>query len=100
MYKHVEKSAKKARARKMIAQGKEQGLAFHQRLVGTEQSVLWEQVIGAQDEGLRWVGYTDNYVRVNGVGPAGLFNQITPLIIESATTDGVTGRIVTTVAAD
>ncbi|MCB0027348.1 MAG: tRNA (N(6)-L-threonylcarbamoyladenosine(37)-C(2))-methylthiotransferase MtaB, partial [Anaerolineales bacterium] len=94
MYKHVDKAEKKARAARMIALGQELSLAFHEGMVGSEQPVLWEQVTGADDEGLRWVGYTDNYVRVQGVGPAGLANRITPARIQSANAAGVIGQVI------
>ena len=69
-------------------------------MVGSEQPVLWEQVTGADDDGLRWVGYTDNYVRVQGVGPAGLANRITPARIQSANAAGVIGQVILPLAAD
>ncbi|MCP4417060.1 MAG: MiaB/RimO family radical SAM methylthiotransferase, partial [Chloroflexi bacterium] len=84
---------KKERTRRMITLGKGLSLAFHQRFVGQRQNVLWETAVGADNGGLRWVGYTDNYIRVHAHGPADLFNQIAPTEIVSATADGVMGVV-------
>ena len=45
-------------------------------------NVLWESSVGANSHGLRWVGYTDNYIRVNGHGPVDLFNKVTRVRLE------------------
>jgi threonylcarbamoyladenosine tRNA methylthiotransferase MtaB len=85
---------KKERTRRMIALGKQLSHNFHKQFVGQTRSVLWESNVGADNGGLRWLGYTDNYIRVQANGPADLFNRITPTEIVSATADGVTGIIV------
>jgi threonylcarbamoyladenosine tRNA methylthiotransferase MtaB len=84
---------KKERTRRMITLGKELSLNFHQQYVGQTQNVLWETTTGADNAGLRWAGYTDNYIRVQGYGAADLFNQITPTKIVEATQDGVSGVV-------
>ena len=84
---------KKERVRQMIALGHEQSLAFHNQYVGQTVDVLWETAVGADNNGLRWVGYTDNYIRVVANGEADLFNKITPTKIVSAKADGVGGVI-------
>ncbi len=83
---------KKARTRQMIELGKKLSLEFHQRYVGQTANVLWEATVGADNDGLRWVGYTDNYIRVQGHGPAEWFNRVTAVNITHATADGVQGR--------
>lgn len=87
-------SSKKERVRQMIDLGNELSLAFHEKYVGQTVDVLWETAVGADNGGLRWVGYTDNYIRVAAHGDAGLFNQITPTKITSAKADGVVGIVV------
>jgi threonylcarbamoyladenosine tRNA methylthiotransferase MtaB len=89
----VRGDVKKERAGRMIALGEQLSLAFHQKYVGQTLNVLWEMNTGADPEGLRWVGYTDNYIRVQAHGPADLFNRITPAQILSAQPDGATGKI-------
>ena len=77
----------------MIELGHRLSLDFHQRFVGQTLSVLWESTVGADNGGLRWVGYTDNYIRVQANGPADLFNRITPTKIVEATPDSVAGLL-------
>lgn len=86
-------NVKKERVRQMIALGNEQSLAFHNQYVGQTVDVLWETAVGADKDGLRWVGYTDNYIRVVANGGPEVFNKITPTKIVSAKTDGVGGVI-------
>jgi threonylcarbamoyladenosine tRNA methylthiotransferase MtaB len=90
---HVPKVVKKERVQRMIALGKEMGLAFHQQYEGQTVNVLWEQVAGADENGLRWQGYTDNYIRVLGHGGAELVNRVTPTQLYGAHADGMEGAI-------
>ena len=89
----VPSPVKKTRARQIIALGKELSLQFHQKYVGQSLNVLWETAVGADENGLRWTGYTDNYIRVTAHGPADLFNTVTQVEIEGAKEDGVYGRV-------
>ena len=73
----------------MLALGRKMGAQFHDRFVGKKLNVLWEQVHGADDEGLRWSGYSDNYIRVQAHGPADLMNTITEVEVQSAEHDRV-----------
>jgi threonylcarbamoyladenosine tRNA methylthiotransferase MtaB len=84
---------KKERTRRLIALGQEMSLAFHEQFLGDTRAVLWETAVGADNAGLRWVGYTDNYLRVQASGPATLFNQITPTRLEQANPDGLLGAL-------
>ena len=81
----------KARTRKMIELGEELAHAFHQSFVGTEQNVLWERATGADAHGLRWIGYTDNYIRVIAYGEAELFNSVTPVLLTGVENAGMVG---------
>lgn len=56
-------------------------------------NVLWEAVVGANGQGTRWIGYTDNYMRVTANGPADLFNRITPVRLSDARADGLEGEV-------
>jgi threonylcarbamoyladenosine tRNA methylthiotransferase MtaB len=89
------KQLKKERTARMIALGEELGQAFHQQYEGRTRPVLWEAVSGADDRGLRWSGYTDNYIRVTGYGPAGLFNRVTSTRLHIARPEGMDGIPVT-----
>jgi len=85
------KVVKKERVARMIALGEELGQAYHQQYENSIRPVLWEAVSGADDRGLRWSGYTDNYIRVTGYGPAGLFNRVTPTRLLAARPEGMEG---------
>jgi threonylcarbamoyladenosine tRNA methylthiotransferase MtaB len=86
---------KKERVARLLALGEALSLAFQRRYDGTTRPVLWETAAGATPEGLRWVGYTDNYIRVTAAGPADLMNRVTPTRLDAARPDGMAGRIVT-----
>lgn len=90
---HLPKAVKKARAGQMIALGESLSLAFHQQYEGATRPVLWESVVGANEGGLRWAGYTDNYIRVLANGPDDLFNQVTSTTLHDARPDGLSGII-------
>lgn len=90
----VDPQTKKARTRQMIDLGKRLSLQFHHQFEGETLNVLWEQSVGADADGLRWVGYTDNYIRVQGNGRPHLFNQITPTHLHTATESGLSGEVI------
>jgi threonylcarbamoyladenosine tRNA methylthiotransferase MtaB len=83
------KAERKARTRQLIALGERLSLAFHEHHDGTTANVLWEMAAGANGQGLRWQGYTDNYIRVSTYGPADLFNQVTAVRLHDARPDGM-----------
>jgi threonylcarbamoyladenosine tRNA methylthiotransferase MtaB len=91
---HLPKAVKKERAHRMIALGQELSLRFHQSYETQTRLVLWENAVGADNGGLRWAGYTDNYIRVLAHGPADLFNRITLTQLSNAQSDSVSGRII------
>ena len=74
----VEAADKRRRAAAM-AEVKDAGFtAFRRGLIGQVRDVLWETARPVGDEGLRWRGLTDNYVRVETASHAELGNRITP----------------------
>ena len=91
----VIKAVKKERVRRMIDLGRELSLAFHRRYEDQTVNVLWEKAVGADNNGLRWIGYTDNYIRVTATGSNGLFNQVTPTQLSNAKPDGMSGLVLT-----
>ena len=73
----VEAADKRRRAAAM-AEVKDAGFtAFRRGLTGQVRDVLWETARPVGDEGLRWRGLTDNYVRVETTSHAELGNRIT-----------------------
>ncbi len=79
----------KARVQRMLALGQRLSLAFHRQQVGRMTSVLWETPSGADDAGLRWQGYSDNYIRVTAYGPPDLHNRITFARLTTAEAGGM-----------
>lgn len=90
---HLPKAVKKERVHRMIDLGHTLSLDFHRRYEGREVDVLWESAVGADEDGLRWLGYTDNYIRVQGSGSAELFNTITPTCLTDARPEGMRGLV-------
>ena len=93
MSEQVHGKVKKERTNRMIHLGHTLSKAFHQQYEGLVRNVLWESATGADRDGLRWVGYTDNYIRVNANGPEDLFNCITPTRLQNGRAEGMTGYI-------
>jgi threonylcarbamoyladenosine tRNA methylthiotransferase MtaB len=85
---------KKARAGQLIALGERLSTDFHARYHSTTRPVLWEMATGAEPDGLRWVGYSDNYIRVTAVGPADLMNRVTSVRLSGPRAEGMAGVIV------
>ncbi len=90
---HLPNAVKKERSHRMIALGEELSLAFHRQYEGETREVLWETAVGANGAGLQWAGYTDNYIRVQAIGPDDLFNRITPTELFQAQPEGISGQI-------
>ncbi len=85
---------KKERARRTIQLGQRLSLDFHRQMETQTRPVLWEAAVGADADGLRWAGYTDNYVRVLAHGPADLFNRVIPARLLNAAPDSMRGELV------
>ena len=68
----VAPQVKSERVGQLIALSKEQGAAFRVRFVGTSRQVLWE----SRKAG-KWVGLTDNYIRMTARSECELANEIT-----------------------
>ncbi len=91
---HIKKAIKKDRTRRTIDLGRELSLAYHRRFTGQTRPVLWETNIGADKNGLRWSGYSDNYIRVTANGPVNLFNSVTPARLYAPQPEGISGVLI------
>jgi threonylcarbamoyladenosine tRNA methylthiotransferase MtaB len=89
----VSKEVKRERTRRMIELGQALAIAFHQRYEGQVMAVLWESAVGADEGGLRWAGYTDNYMRVTANGAADLHNKVTRARLFDGRIDGLSGIV-------
>jgi threonylcarbamoyladenosine tRNA methylthiotransferase MtaB len=88
---HVPESVKKERVQRLLALGNRLSVAFHARFEASTRDVLWETANSADDRGLKWIGYTDNYIRVTAAGDVDRFNQVTPTLLSEARPEGMTG---------
>lgn len=91
---HLPKEIKRTRMDRMLALEKKMGEAFHSRYMGKTVNALWESVSGADEQGLRWNGYTNNYIRITTHGPPDLMNRVTPVNIVSTRHDSVSGKLI------
>lgn len=93
MRQQISQATKKARSAKLLALSESMERRFAERLLGTKQAVLWEQVSGATPEGYINCGYSDNYMRVRAVHPRDLSNVITGTRLESYKTGAIHGTV-------
>ncbi len=80
-------ATKENRSKAAIAVAEEMSVAYRQALVGTTQSVLFEEA-----DGEFYTGHTPNYMKVY-VKAADLHNQILPVQITGLRADGLMGTI-------
>ena len=73
----VSSAIKKRRSARLLELSAQAEQAFAQRLRGSEQTVLWEQISGATPDGFLHSGYTDNYMRARAAHRRNLTNVIT-----------------------
>lgn len=78
MPQQVPQAEKARRSRALIALGQRLAKAYAKRLVGSEQTVLWE----SQDANGVWSGHTDTYVTVYSNDPSLQSNAITRITID------------------
>lgn len=91
---HLPKAERKERARRLIDLGRVLSQAFHKRYEGRTASVLWEKATGTDDNGLHWIGYTGNYIRVTAQSGSDLFNKITLARLSNAQPEGMVGTLI------
>lgn len=89
----VPKQVRKSRARNLIDLGKELSLTFHRRNNGRTLSVLWEQAEDSNLNGRRWVGYSENYIRVRARCDSDLTNLVTPTLVSEPRAGGMSGVV-------
>jgi threonylcarbamoyladenosine tRNA methylthiotransferase MtaB len=94
MQSQVPGPVRKERTGRLLAMGRALSQSFHAAYEGSVRDVLWETAVGADEDGLRWVGYTDNYIRVTASSEQGMLNQITPTHLTAPRPDGMDGDMV------
>ena len=66
---------------------------FQERFIGWKMPVLWESTTQLDDRGWRVEGWTGNYLRVAATAPRPMWNEISPVLLQSFVGDGLTGQI-------
>jgi tRNA A37 methylthiotransferase MiaB len=66
---------------------------FAEAFLGQELSVLWEQVLKSENGVVTLSGLTDNYLRVEAIGPEKLWNRFSQVRIDRLDSGGVLGTI-------
>jgi threonylcarbamoyladenosine tRNA methylthiotransferase MtaB len=94
----VSPEVKDSRSERLIRLGDDMALGYNSRFIGKELGVLFESVADTE-AGAAVEGLTDNYIRVKAnVGecrdPDSLLHDLHCVTILSATSDGVSGRVV------
>ena len=88
----VPHEVKTARARAMREVAAASGRAFRQQFVGRRLRVLWE-ACSQRDGRCLWNGLTDNYLRVQALGPLGLANRFSQVRLTGLSQRGLRGQI-------
>ena len=84
---------KNERSQQMIELGKKLSRGFHQRFIGREIEVLWEES-GIDGQGDLWQGHTPNYVMVKAYRVTGSPGDLETVSITGAGEEGIWGTVV------
>jgi threonylcarbamoyladenosine tRNA methylthiotransferase MtaB len=88
----LDTDARSRRMARLLALSRRQALAFRARFLGATRPVLWEERKAAAGVE-RWSGLTDNYIRVVGLSPRPLANQITQALLVAQEEDLVLAQV-------
>jgi threonylcarbamoyladenosine tRNA methylthiotransferase MtaB len=77
MREHVPEAVKKARSAQLRGLSDTLERAYAAQFQHMTLPVLWEQVMGATEDGFINVGYTDNYIKVHSIHPRALTGHMT-----------------------
>jgi len=92
MRNHVDVALRKTRAERLRAISEAGDRRYRERLSGRVSDVLWENVIGASEQGWLNSGLNGYYVRVYWTGPRVLTNTLTPALLGGLERDGLSIR--------
>ena len=84
---------RKVRNTQMQAVLERSAVDFRQRFVGQKLDVLWENAASLGPQGWTLQGLTDNYLKVAALASQKLWNQVTPVLLESVHAQGLYGRV-------
>ncbi|HUF40235.1 MAG TPA: MiaB/RimO family radical SAM methylthiotransferase, partial [Anaerolineales bacterium] len=66
---------------------------YRERFAGQTLAALWESAAALGPDGWHMSGLTDNYLRVSALAPRDLWNELTPVVLEEVTEEGMNGRM-------
>lgn len=67
--------------------------AYRRGFIGRRMQVLWESTTYLDDDGWQMAGLTGNYLRVAAAAPWPMWNEISPVVLESLQGDRLLGLI-------
>ena len=94
MRNQIAEGVKKARSARLLKLSSQMERRFAASLRGTENDVLWEQVLGASPAGFIVTGYSDNYMRARATHPRDLTNVITKTKLGAYTEGQIHGTLI------
>jgi threonylcarbamoyladenosine tRNA methylthiotransferase MtaB len=89
----VPNSLRKERNARLRSILHESAKRYQSRFIGRVMPVLWESASAYDAQGWEMSGLTGNYLRVRASTPRHMWNQITPVILSEAYSDGLIGKI-------
>jgi threonylcarbamoyladenosine tRNA methylthiotransferase MtaB len=87
---HPVRKSRAAALRRIVARSEHR---YRAQFTGRTLDVLWENAAALGPDGWHLSGLTDNYLRVFAVAPRDLWNELTPVVLEEVTGEGMNGRI-------
>jgi threonylcarbamoyladenosine tRNA methylthiotransferase MtaB len=88
---HEVRKERNAILREVFEEG---AIAYRQRFVGGETSVLWESVAQMDGQGWQMEGLTGNYLRVTAYAPQPRWNLLERVLLTRRTEAGLSGEII------
>ena len=86
----VDYGTKSKRIHVLTSLSEHHAINHREMFIGSKRQVLWEEQSGSEG---RWIGLTDNYIRVITEHPSSLYNTITHFVLEKQTGKYVMGFV-------
>ena len=72
----------------------EMSKTYRQQFIGSQMEILWESARKQADGSWIMEGWSGNYLRVQAVAQGNLWNQISRVVLNQVTSDGVMGELI------
>jgi threonylcarbamoyladenosine tRNA methylthiotransferase MtaB len=90
----VPQETRKARNAILRAEFAQAGRRYRERFIGRQVDVLWEATDVFGPQGWQLNGLTDTYLRVTATAPQLMWNEISPVLLDGLTDEGLSGKLV------